>query len=353
VYRYGDPMARPKCYLQASIHAGETPAMMAAHHLLSLLDEADARGDVLGQIVIVPYANPIGLSQVFNFSLTGRCDLAGGGNFNRNWPDLAAMAAPRLEGRLTDEADANRDIIRAVLAEAVAEMPAQNEFDSLRKLLVSLAHDADLVFDTHCDDDALLHCFIIPQNWPDAQDFAAELGLRAILTEEDSGGGSFDEVYSTLWTRLAARFPEHPIPVACTSTTLELRGYPDVSDEMGRQDGAALFRTLQRRGYVAGDPGPLPEAAAGPTPLTATDLVKAPTAGVLAYAVGLGAEVEEGQVIAEIIDPASQERTPVVTRTKGFVLSRRTHKWVTPGFSIAKIVGEEELSGREGYLLES
>ena len=353
VYRYGQPGGGPKCYLQASIHADETPAMMAAHHLIALLDGADARGEITGEIIIVPYANPIGLGQIFNFRHNGRCDMAGGGNFNRNWPNLGTLAAPRLQGNLTDDPARNVQIIKQAIREAVADISVQSELDSLRKTLLTLSCDADLVFDTHCDDESLLHCFIIPQVWPDAQDFCAELGLPAILTEEDSGGGSFDEIHSFAYVTLTRRFADHPIPQVCTAATLELRGQGDVSDELGAQDAAALFRTLQRRGYIAGDPGPLPALECEPTDLRATDLVKAPSAGILAYKAGLGDPVSKGQVIAEIIDPESQTRRPVSTRADGFVLSRRQHKWVVPGFTIAKIVGKEMLSGREGNLLES
>ena len=66
VHRYGDPEARSKAYLQASLHADEMPALLVAHDLARLLDEAEARGEIAGQIVLVPYANPIGLDQIVN-----------------------------------------------------------------------------------------------------------------------------------------------------------------------------------------------------------------------------------------------------------------------------------------------
>ena len=62
VRRYGEPGARPKAYLQASIHADELPAMLVAHHLSRLLDEAAADGRISGEIVLVPVANPIGIT---------------------------------------------------------------------------------------------------------------------------------------------------------------------------------------------------------------------------------------------------------------------------------------------------
>ena len=121
VHRYGAPGARPKAYLQAALHADETPALLVLHHLTRLLDGADARGEITGRIVLVPYANPIGLDQIVNRAQTGRYALAGGGNFNRDWPDLYAAVAERVEDRLTDDAARNVAVIRRTLLDALAE----------------------------------------------------------------------------------------------------------------------------------------------------------------------------------------------------------------------------------------
>ena len=50
-------------YIQAALHADETPGILVAQQLISLLDAADARGEIAREIIIVPFANPIGLSQ--------------------------------------------------------------------------------------------------------------------------------------------------------------------------------------------------------------------------------------------------------------------------------------------------
>src|SRR5262249_10130171 len=54
VRRYGEPGARPKAYIQASTHADELPAMLTAHHLARLLDEAADEGRIRGEIMLVP-----------------------------------------------------------------------------------------------------------------------------------------------------------------------------------------------------------------------------------------------------------------------------------------------------------
>lgn len=357
VHRYGTAGGRPKAYLQASLHADEIPAMMALHHLQGLLDDADAAGWVTGEIVLVPAANPIGLGQHASGVHLGRYELHSGGNFNRGWPDLAETVAERVADHLTGDAAGNIACIRAAMREILAERTARDEIGSLRLALARLACDADFVLDLHCDDEALMHLYLIPQHWPEAADLAAEIGSRATMLTEDSGGSSFDEAFSTPWVKLARRFgPERPIPAACIAATVEYRGQPDVSDELGAADAHALFRFLQRRGVIAGDLGPPPPPQGEAVDLRAVDVVKAPSGGILVYAVPLGARVRKGDVIAEIIDPMAGDpaaaRAPARAATDGLLFTRRMLKLVRAGEPIAKVFGREILAHRTGKLLE-
>src|SRR5690606_5985819 len=155
------------------------------------------------------------LGQFSNGDHAGRYELGGGGNFNRNWPDLAAAVAEGVADRLTDDEAGNVAVIRRAMLDHLAAQPPASELHSLRLALAGLAADADVVLDLHCDDQSLMHLFLIPAHWPQAAELAADLGCRAVLLAEDSGGSSFDETFSTPWTRLAGRFPQHPIPAAC------------------------------------------------------------------------------------------------------------------------------------------
>jgi predicted deacylase len=348
LHRFGAPGARPKAYFQAAIHADEIPALLAAHHLVRRLMAAEAEGAIRGEIVIAPFANPIGLDQQLNATHLGRHELGGGGNFNRNWPDLFPAAAEKIAGKLTGSEDANVATIRAALREAVAELTPLSQLDSLRRTLAGQAVDADFVFDLHCDDDALMHLFLAPQHWPWAADIAAELGCHGVMLSEDSGGSSFDEAFSGPWVKLAREYPDHPVPAACLSCTVEFRGQRDVNDKLAEADAGALFRSLQRHGVIDGDPGPLPEALCEATPLDACEFVKAPAPGVLSYEVELGARVEKDQVIAWLIDPAAEDpnagRRAIRAGTDGLVLSRRDRLYVQPGETLAKLVGREPLA---------
>ncbi len=352
LHRFGEAHARPKAYFQAALHADEVPALLVAHHLIRRLEAAESEGAIRGEVVVVPFANPIGLDQHLNATHLGRHELGGGGNFNRNWPDLFEPVAEKIAGRLSDSAEANIALIRDAMLEVIAARAPRSQLDSLRLALAAQAADADLVFDLHCDDDSLMHLYLIPQHWPQAADIAAELQCRAVMLADDSGGGSFDEAFSTPFTQLAKRFPEHPIPAACLAGTVEFRGRRDVSDDLAEADAAALCRSLQRHGVLDGDPGPPPAPLCEATRLDACEVIRAPAPGVLSYAVEIGARVKTGDVVAWLIDPAAEDpdqgRQAIHAGTDGLVLSRRDRRFVLPGMNLAKIVGTKTLPEREG-----
>ena len=87
-------------YIQASLHADELPGMLVAHHLIGLLEAADERREIVKEVVVVPYANPIGLNQIIMHSHAGRFSLASGVNFNRDWMDVSAGVIERVRGQL-------------------------------------------------------------------------------------------------------------------------------------------------------------------------------------------------------------------------------------------------------------
>ena len=356
LHRWGVAGASPKIYIQASLHAGEIPPMLVAQHLIGLLDAADRAGGITGEIVLVPAANPIGLGQVLDGTHLGRYELNTGENFNRGFPDLAPAVAERLKGRLGPDAAANATLIRATSRAILDETVPQGELPALRRLMLQ-AVDAEIVLDLHCDDDSLMHLYIGEARWPDGSDLSAELGSRATMLAADSGGVSFDEVFSHFWAKLRGLMGEaQPIPDGTLAATIELRGGADVSDELAAADAAALLRFLMRRGAVAGDPGALPAPQCDGTRLAAVDWLRAPVAGVLVYQQKLGALVAKGDLIAEIVDPLADDpaaaRTPVRTITDGLLLSRRTKLLVRPGQAIGKIVGTVDLPTRTGALLD-
>ncbi|SHO50323.1 succinylglutamate desuccinylase/aspartoacylase family protein [Desulfopila aestuarii] len=352
---FGKPDCGRKVYIQAGLHADEAPGYLVATRLVELLTVAEQEGRICGEIIVVPVANPIGLDQWTIDSVQGRFDRVDNVNFNRNHLEVAEQAAEKLQGRLGNDPDANTHLIRQVVGEVLSEMRPLGETAFLKHLLFSMSHDADIVLDLHCDFQAVMHVYTGTALWPEAHDLSAQMGAYATLLAAESGGCPFDEANSQIWWLLAEKFPDHPILPACLAATVELRGNSDTLPAQTQQDTANLYTFLQRRGYLAGEAGPVPELLHDATPLEGVDYIKAEAAGILSYLKEPGEIVDEGEVIAKLTDPMAKPGQVAITeiscKTKGVLFARSCDRFARPGKIVAKVAGTKPLAGKGKQLL--
>lgn len=339
VQRFGQSGARPQVYVQASLHADEIPGMICAVHLREALLALEAEGAIRGEVILVPVANPLGLGQVMFGHGIGRFALSDGGNFNRDFPHLTPGALKRVESMLGPDAAANVAAIRKALAEEVEAWAVSTQVGALKKELIRLAVGADIVLDLHCDAEGAMHLYTQPTSAETFAPLAAWLGSQATLVAQESGGDPFDEVFSRPWVELRARFPLAPIPLACHSTTVELRGQADVAHGTARADAAAIVAFLRHVGAIAGAAPPLPEEAGSVTPLASSEPLVAPHSGIIVYHAAAGAMIEAGDAVAEIIDPVTGTVTPVIAQSSGVLFARSGSRFATPGKRLGKIAG--------------
>ena len=348
---YGTSGQGPKAYVQASLHADELPGMLTAHRLRGLLDEAERRGDIVGEVVLVPACNPIGLGQGLMHHQVGRFETLSMENFNRNYPDFFTLVKDTVAPLLGPDPEANKRLIRAEMQRALQAQTPTTELDSLRRLLMSLACDADVVLDLHCDFEAVMHLYVEQPMLDQIEPLARLLGARALLWARGSGPSiSFDEALSGPWWRLRDHFADRaPVPLACASTTVELRGQADVSDALASQDAKALLAFLRHVGVLSGAAAPLPEPLCEPTPLAGTESLHAPHSGVIAFVAQAGDTVRAGQLLAHVVDPVSGMETAVRSGIDGVVYARHNLRWATSGMELCRVAGRTPI--RSGNLL--
>lgn len=351
VHRYGEPGRGPKAAIQAALHADEVPALLVAQALHRQLAALDAAGQVLGEVVLVPYANPIGLAQRLLGQHQGRFDLRDGINFNRLVPDLSDTVAAAVAGRLGSDAAANVALVREELRRAAAALSAPHPVDDLKLQLLRLAIDADVVLDLHCDSQATLHLYGLTPQAGLCAELGALLGARAILLATESGDSPFDEACSRPWFVAQQAHPGVRLPLACFSTTVELRGEADTHHALAERDAAALLEFLRRRGVLAGTPAPLPAVLCEPTPLAASEPVTAPGCGVVVFHKEPGDAVQAGEVVADLVDVDSGAVHPIVAQSSGVLYARIATRWAQPGQRLAKIAGTT--LARTGKLLSA
>lgn len=349
VHRFGGSDTARSAYIQAGIHADEAPGLLVAQHLRRRLVDLETAGNIIGQITLVTASNPIGLSQFVLGGQEGRFDLADGVNFNRDFPLLTDAAIARLEGRLGDDSRSNAIALVSALRDSAAAVSATTPAQHLKRLLLTLAIGADTVLDLHCDGEAVMHLYTPVCQAEDFAPLARLLGARAHLTADVSGRNPFDEAVSRPPIEIARHFSRFPFQPGSIATTLELRGQADVHHTSAAADADAIIAFLIVRGHVRGVPPDVPPQTCEPTPLDACEALQAPVAGILVYAAALGADVAEGELIAEIVDPATGAAAPVRARTSGVLFARAHRRMVMAGARIGKIAGRHTI--RSGDLL--
>ena len=314
VLLYRGSSNRPGAYLQAALHADEPPGVAVIHELARLLERAEAEGRLQENVTLVPYANPIGLTQVIDGRHLGRFHLASGTNFNRAFP----------------------------LPNAGRDQPAPVRADNaLKKALLKLAEGASVILDLHCDKEAALYMYTHAELWPGAIDLAARLEVAAVLlwagTEE--GGAAFEEAVTV------DRLPSTPAK-RFLSATVELRGRTDVDAALARRDARALYELLADRAILS-DPaiGPRP-AWEGPAVRHDQVInVTAPALGAMFLEVPLGMRVSQGQCLARILAEPGAGEVSVPAPADGLLIIRAADRMARPGDTIATILTDRPAPG--------
>ncbi len=346
---FGQCQSGQKVYIQAALHADEIPGMLVASHLRKRLLQLEADGCIAGEIVLVPVANPIGLAQALQGAPQGRFDWPGGGNFNRAFHRLSEPLLARLEGQITSDPLQNRDRVRAEARHLLSQWQVKNSTQEMKQWLQTLAIDADIVLDLHCDNEAVPHLYANTDHAATAEQLGRWLGAEAVLLAHDSGDEPFDEACSRFWSDLRQQLGS-AIPLACFAATLELRGQTDVSDAHAIQDAQALLDFLAEQGHLQHlPPRPLPAARCQATPLAGVQALFAPAPGVVLFRHALGTELAVGDTVCELLDPDSGTRLPLLATVAGKLFARTHLRYVQRGMDLAKIAGP--IAFRSGNLL--
>jgi uncharacterized protein len=348
-FHFGPADSGQRIYIQSSLHADETPAMLTSVLLKRRLLALEAEGKLAAEIVLVPVANPVGLGQYVMGHFMGRFDLGSGRNFNRHFLPLTTLIA-RAKEKLSTDPRENVKIVRQLVRDELDGHKPLTEFESLQLALLKLSFDADVVIDLHCSLEAVMHVYTSEAAWPAIEPLARYLGSEASLLATNSGGQSFDETHSLLWWHLQQEMPAgKPVPDGTIAVTIECRGQRDVSYDVAQQDADALVDYLTHRKAISGAPKPLPALPAPATPLAGSEQFYAPVSGILVHRANIGATIRAGDPLFDIVDPLTDETTTVSSQTDGVFYMRRAIRFVTAGAPLGRVTGTRPV--RTGVLL--
>ncbi|MBZ9989049.1 succinylglutamate desuccinylase/aspartoacylase family protein [Mesorhizobium sp. BH1-1-5] len=325
----GKDKAAPSAYLQAALHAGELPGVVAIDALMPMLAKAEVEGRIRGPITIVPWANPIGRAQYHFGEHQGRFHLGTRTNFNRGFPLLAAPKTRLLPDTTLGGAD-----------------------QRLKTRLVQLSLGSDIVLDLHCDDEGLAYLYIHTRLWPHMADCAAAMGIDAVVLWSEDTDGTFEGAsimpYQNVPTSVA-RFDRRAV------TTVEYRGILDVDAALAASDAEGLYRLLVTRDVIQDPSIQKFETFAGPAvPLENIDMMPAPRAGAILYDVKPGDRVKKGDRLATIVHAPGEidGRTEVFAPQSGFILTRRSRRIIRAGEDLLKLAGDKKSGDARSGTLE-
>ncbi|RWP09222.1 succinylglutamate desuccinylase/aspartoacylase family protein [Mesorhizobium sp.] len=336
VFRFeGTDKAAPSAYLQAALHAGELPGVVAIDALMPMLEKAEAEGRIKGSITVVPQANPIGRAQYHFGEHQGRFHLGTRTNFNRGFPLLAAPDVELLPDTTLGTAD-----------------------QRLKSRLLQLSIGHDIVLDLHCDDEGLAYLYVHTSLWPAMADCAAAMGIDAVILWDEDTDGTFEGASITPYLNLPAEVARFDRRVA---TTVEYRGILDVDGALAGADAEGLYRLLVGRGVVLDQALSTSGSFTGPNsftgfvaPLENIDMMPAPRAGAVLYKVKPGDRVAEGALLATIVHAPGEAggRTQLFAPQAGIILTRRSRRIIRAGEDLLKLVGDRKSADARSGTLE-
>lgn len=355
-HQFGKRTNGRSAYLHAGLHADEHPGLLVLQHLVEKLQQLDAAGAIDGLVTVVPYANPIGMSQRLFGPIAGRFDFENGENFNRNFPLLNEHVAAHIAAARDRATTPNE--WKTLFAQALAQSAATSPAQAMKLELARLAIQHDIVLDLHCDTDCIAHVYASELQRERATALAELMAAPVVLIEpRDAGGGAFDQVHSSAWgtVHAAGLLSQNE---SGFSATIELRGQADVNDELAASDSANLLRFLASEGVLTSEAPATGAPAACPIavfPLDGASHVQCPCAGVIVYHKAPGDRVRVGEVIADVVrldGTRFNERVPVLSNVDGLMIVRQLQKLVRPGQRAALLAGERPVRSRNaGSLL--
>jgi len=309
-----DPQS-PKTYVQANIHGAELQGIAVAYRLIEYLSKHPPLGDV----TIVPSANPHGSNMKVGEYTQGRFSTVTGENFNRAYFDLVGDGSPsetsKGSERFVDLADfvdrfrgedssrigsAFRDALRGALDAIRTQMIEWGAAPERRLALEiqSMSIDADIVLDLHTGSRAPLYIYAPRFTFESVRWFR----IPHVLLIPVDFSGSLDEASFRPWWRLHAALKEagrEDMPVGVEAFTIELESQERFDLDRADDQLHHILGYLRHRGALGGEPLP-PEDEPAYCSLENYRTIYSPVSGWADYQVQPGSRVRAGDVTVRI-----------------------------------------------------
>lgn len=123
----------------------------------------------------------------------------------------------------------------------------------------------------------------------------------------------------------------------------------DTERERAQASAESILAFLAEQGLIDGAWPAAPAPTCAPTPFAGAEYAYPPHAGVVSFLQPVGARVEVGDPLFEVIDPLEDRHSIVRASTAGVLYVRERLRFAQPGLWLAKVAGQQPI--RQGRLL--
>ncbi len=300
VYRFKGQSDAPSVYIQANMHGAEVQGNAVIYQLLEQLKHLA----ILGDVTLVPYANPVGCNHKNGEYTLGRFDPITGVNWNRmyhNNPDLVALAVANGSGASDEDIEV---AFKQALLSDITDQLDHNIFglttgQRIAYQLQKLAHQADLVLDLHTGPISSKHLYC-PEY---AKASASFFNIEHTLLIPNVFDGALDEATFCPWWSLTEAFAAHGREVNFNkeSFTVELGSQEQIDLDVALEDANSILSYLQHKGVIAGDSFVPDEMTRYACYLKDYKAFYSPMGGMVDYLAVFGEPLSAGEPLARIL----------------------------------------------------
>lgn len=300
VYRFQGESDAPSVYIQANMHGAEVQGNAVIYQLLEQLRKLN----ILGNITLVPYANPVGCNHKNGEYTLGRFDPITGVNWNRMYHfnrDLVNQFAQEFASLEEQELQVK---FKKALVNDISQRLDHNSFglttgQRIAFQLQKLAHQADLVLDLHTGPISSKHLYCPEYAKASASYFNIE---HTLLIPNDFDGALDEATFCPWWTLTEALSAQgREVNFNQESFTVELGSQEQIDLDVALTDARSILSYLQYKGVIAGDSYQPDTMTRYACYLTDYKAYYSPMGGMVDYLAEFGQPLKAGAPLARIL----------------------------------------------------
>ncbi|NMP15930.1 succinylglutamate desuccinylase/aspartoacylase family protein [Thalassotalea sp. Y01] len=300
VYRLKGNGQGPSVYIQANIHGAEVQGNAVIYQLLELLQKQS----LLGDITLVPYANPVGCNHKNGEYTLGRFDPITGVNWNRMFHHNEQLIEHVMQKHSNSDVDTIKQYFQQLMLDDIEQKLDHNNYglSTGRRIayrLQQLAHQHDIVLDLHTGPISSKHIYC-PEY---ARNSASFFNIPHTILIPNDFAGAMDEATFCPWWTLAEKFAENgrELDFGKESFTVELGSQELIDLDEALYDAKSILSYLQYKQVIASDEFVPQNITRYGCYLKDYKIFYSPMGGMVDYLAQFGEELKAGSPLARIL----------------------------------------------------